>query len=198
MFSACGISWHVITTYSRYVYSFILAFLVTVSASAATEEVDVKGPITFRITRMSLREFQGRQNEKEHPTPSVIIPVRPVGDRKDVDVPSPDGSVILRKTDIQTEQFRRKLYLRLLEAVSGKPLGPEIELKRGGLELAVAPDNQTIASSEFWNDTGGQITVFDGPTGKVLAKWSTGDVFHMHFSDDSKTLHVTCGRKPKS
>jgi len=110
---------------------------------------------------------------------------------------SPSRKVVIRSTG---ERFKARV--RLYDADTDKPIGPEIDLRAHRITaLAVSPDDRSIATAigNLSNDWG-EVRVWNGQTGKQLAQYKLapekklpplGEVFRLTFSEDGMTLTIT-------
>lgn len=112
---------------------------------------------------------------------------------------SPSRKVVVRSTG-----QRFKARVRLYDAETDMPLGPEIDLRAHRITaLAIGPDDQTMATAvgNLSNDWG-EVRVWNGRTGNQIAQYKLspekqlpplGEVFRVAFSDDGKMLTITSG-----
>lgn len=110
---------------------------------------------------------------------------------------SPSRKVVIRSTG---ERFKARV--RLYDADTDKPIGPEIDLRAHRITaLAVSPDDRSVATAigNLSNDWG-EVRVWNGQTGKQLAQYKLapekklpplGEVFRVTFSEDGMTLTIT-------
>jgi hypothetical protein len=161
----------------RTLMSALLVSLASVSYYAAWADEIIKevGSITYRF------HFEkGGENSLQFPSRAI----------------SPDGKFVL-----QGEEYGPKgqpVSFRLYETATNAPVGPAIPASKRTTALAVAPDNQTIAVCPYYIlDSGGEVCVYDGKTGKKLSSCAAGAIKSVEFDVDSKTVKVVSGRVPK-
>jgi WD40 repeat protein len=157
---------------------------------------------TFLCFAVALSTLEGCQGSKRIESPSTVSFVylaRSEGTAEEAtEKSSSDGSVLLK-----VEGPRFKGSVQLYDVASDKPVGPEIRLAEAGVSyrvtaLAIAPDNQTIATAlgNFSNDWG-QVRVWDARTGTQIAIYqgptSLGEVFKIAFDRDGKILTIESG-----
>ncbi len=142
---------------------------------AASDAIKEKGSITYKF------HFDAAvENSLQFPSRAI----------------SPDGKFVLRGEDYGPKGL--PVSFRLYEAVTNTPVGPTISSGKRTTALAVAPDNQTIAICPYYIlDSGGEVCVYDGKTGKKISSYGAGAIKSVEFEADSKTVKVVSGRVPK-
>jgi len=153
----------------------------------------------FILAAALMQMCQGAPQPAAQQPISFKVTAHGEGTAKDCrEVASNDGKVVLK-----VEGPNLKGTVRLYDAATNKPLGPVIVLSKPGMSyrltsLAIAPDNMTVATAmgNLSNDWG-QVTIWDGMTGKQVAQYRgppyLGEVFSLSFSSDGKVVSITSG-----
>ena len=152
--------------------------LVVVCLVAWTAAADPPPPTTTAAPNLFRFEIQHTRTGKAGPTTT------------------PDGRLTVKVVD--------DLTARLVEAATGKPVGPELRHspRRDGIRIntwAFSDDGRLLATASSEGegvDTVGEVRVWDVATGKLLAvatdaRYALGRVHTVAFAD-SRTLLVGC------